>query len=233
MAGNFLMFNNETGEVSGTAPTTYGFRGTTREANYPEEIDFDTDNGTAYEINNWFSFTTSDIYTLLSSSYPVFHDLLVQAGLAREKEFRYTFISNNEFYTIFVPDEDSLAALDLSGLSTDELRNLLLLHFVKGELIFTDGSAAPGYYSTERVDERSTPFSTINTKIYIEPGYDIIGLTGSDGTREVEILESGSTNKLAGVRLPVTGEPAFPAMYNNAVFHEIDRILKVEDLLRD
>ncbi|MFH0756750.1 MAG: fasciclin domain-containing protein [Bacteroidota bacterium] len=230
MAGNLLIFNNETGEVSGTAPTTFGFQGTIPETNYPVEIDFDADNGKVYEINNWFSFGTSDIYDQISRNYPAFHELLVEAGLAREKEFRYTFISNNEFYTIFVPNEEALASQDFSGLSTDELRNLLLLHFVRGDLIFTDGSAASGYYTTERIDEKSTPFSTFNTRIHILTGYDIITLGGTGGINNIEILESGTSNRLAGVRIQTGTEQVFPSMYNNAVIHEIGQVLNVEKL---
>ncbi len=230
MAGNLLIFNNETGEVSGTAPTTFGFQGTIPETNYPVEIDFDADNGRIYEIKNWFSFGTSDIYDQISRNYPAFHNLLVEAGLARVKEFRYTFISNNEFYTIFVPSEESLASYDFSGLSQDELRNLLLLHFVRGELIFTDGSSASGYYTTERIDEKSTPYSTFNTRIYIAPGFDMITLKGTDGMNDIEIPESGTSNRIAGVRIQTSSEQVFPSMYNNAVIHEISQVLEVEKL---
>lgn len=234
MSGNFLIFNHVTGEVSGTAPTTRGFQGTELDPTYPVEIDFEADNGKTYEINNWFSFTASDIYSILSSNYPTFHNLLDQSGLARPKEGRYTFISDNEFYTVFMPADSILAARvdsgDFSGLTQDELRNVLLLHFVRGELIFTDGSASPGYYTTERIDEKSTPYSTINTTIYITPGLDIITLNGNVAMNDLVIPESGAaTNKLAGVS-EYDPDQAFQSMYNNGVFHEIGRVLMVEEL---
>ncbi len=230
LAGNYLIFNNETGQVSGTSETTYGYKGGVLQPNFPRLINFDSDNGSTYDIDNWFSFTTTDIYTIISTRYPAFHDLLRTAGLALDKEFRYSFISNNETYTIFVPSQSSLENEDLSLLSKEELRRFLLLHFVRGKIIFTDGSAAPGYYDTERVDESSTPFTTINTQIYIEPGYDIIKLRRGNGIEDVEITESETSNRLAGVRSVETARAAFPSMYNNAVIHEIDQVLKVEEL---
>jgi uncharacterized surface protein with fasciclin (FAS1) repeats len=232
LGGNYLIFNNETGEVSGTAATTIGFRGGVEQPNFPRKLNFDSDNGSTYEIDNWFSFTTSDIYSQISSLYPEFNALMVQAGLARPKEYRYTFISNNEKYTIFVPSKTALESADLSSLSTQELKNFLLLHFVRGNIIFTDGSASAGYYSTERVDESSTAYGVINTKIYIEPGYDSIKLRGVNGNSGIEIAESALTNRLAGVREEENSAnpPAFPMMFNNAVIHEIGQVLKVEEL---
>ncbi len=230
MAGNYLIFNNETGEVSGTAASTHGFKGTTNIPNFPREIDFDADNGKTYEIDNWFSFSTSDIYSIISLNFPAFHNLLVQAGLALTNSYEYTFLSDNEFYTIFAPSDEALASQDLSELTRDELRNFLLLHFVRGDIIFTDGSSSPGYYTTERKDEKSTSFSTINTKIYINPAYDLITLKGRNGTGNIEVYESQTSNRLAGVKTGEAVNEAFPSMYNNAVIHEIDQVLNVENL---
>ncbi|MFN2396835.1 MAG: hypothetical protein ABR597_14240, partial [Bacteroidales bacterium] len=230
LAGNYLIFDNETGEVSGTAETTYGYNGSVVQPNFPRLIDFGSDNGSTYDIDNWFSFTTSDIYTIISSRYPVFHNLLRTAGLALDKEFRYTFISNNETYTVFVPSQIALGKEDFSSLSIEELRRFLLLHFVRGKIIFTDGSTAPGYFNTERVDEKSTPFTPINTQIYIEPGYDIIKLRRVNGIEDIEVLESETSNRLAGVRDVGSIQAAYPSMFNNAVIHEIDQVLKVEEL---
>jgi uncharacterized surface protein with fasciclin (FAS1) repeats len=234
MAGNYLIFNNETGEVSGTAKTTFGFRGINAEPNYPKEINFNTDNGITYEINNWFSFTTSDIYSVVSLRHPEFHKLLVDAGLANEKEFRYTFLSNNEFYTVFAPSDDAIQAEDFSTLTKDELRNLLLLHFVRGEIIFTDGSSNPGYFTTERIDESSTAYTTYNSKIYIEPDIDIIRLKGQAGGYYVEVPESSTSNRLAGVNNDNEDvDEVFPSMYNNGVIHEINKVLKFDELDTD
>jgi uncharacterized surface protein with fasciclin (FAS1) repeats len=234
LSGNFLIFNNETGEVSGTKPTTFGFGDAgERMPNVPEKVDFPTDNGNTYEIENWFSFTANDLYIQISSGFPAFHDLLVKAGLARVKEFRYTFISDNEFYTIFIPTETALTEAGFDTLATADLKNELLLHFVRNNLIFTDGASSPGYYDTERVDERSTSFSTFNTKINIQPDYDVIRIKGKSGENDIEVPESENTNRMAGVVTSENPQAVYPSMYINAVIHQVDKALKVKDLDTD
>ena len=79
------------------------------------------------------------LYLKISSSYPAFQNLLKKAGLTRDKEYRYTFISDNENYTVFVPTAAALAAYNTDTLTTDELKKFLLMHFVQGDIMFTDG----------------------------------------------------------------------------------------------
>lgn len=229
MAGNYIIFDNETGAVSGTAETTVGYRGLTAPPNYPKAINFEADNGTTFDIDNWFSFTASNLFTQLSSFYPEFHALLRKAGLTRDKEFRYTFISNNEFYTVFVPTAEAIEESNLHDLSVDELRKRLMLHFVKGDLIFTDGKKTAQYYETERISESSTRFATFFTNIYIEPGIDVIKIKGPGGENYVEVRESEKANRLAGV---IMGDEqgAYQNSYNNAVIHEIDKVLSLENI---
>jgi hypothetical protein len=95
LADNFLIVNNETGEISGTLPTTFGFNGSITEPNFPVQISQDADNGITYEIDNWFSFSTLNIRAKLLSSYSRFHELLVKAGYDDDKSFTYTFLSSN------------------------------------------------------------------------------------------------------------------------------------------
>ena len=229
MAGNFIIFDNETGAVSGTAQTTEGYRGIPAPPNMPKAINFEADNGTTYEIDNWFSFTASNLFTRISAEYPRFHGLLRKAGLTRDKEFRYTFVSNNEFYTVFVPTDEAIQASNLGELPKDELKNQLLLHFVKGDLIFTDGRNPAQYYETERIAESSTQFSTFYTNMYVEPGVDVIRIKSSGGENYVEIIESENANMLAGI-ISGDGQSAYPDLYNNAVIHEIDKVLSLEDV---
>ena len=110
LAGNYLVINNETGEVSGTGPTTIGFNGAMQAPDYPTQISTDADNGTTYNIDNWFSFTASTIYGKISASFPYFHALLKKAGLSDDKEYKYTFLSDNENYTVLVPTSEALTA---------------------------------------------------------------------------------------------------------------------------
>jgi len=224
LAGNFLIVNNETSEVTGTAPTTNGYRGTIPVTNYPAQISTDADNGITYDVDDWFNFRATTLFLTLSTYYPDFHNLLRKAGLSLDREYRYSFISENEYYTVFVPTSAALNIYRADTISIDNLKNFLLLHFVQGDLIFTDGNKSSGYYETARVDEKSTPYSIINTQIYINPGYDIINLPGKTGDNYLTVTESSSSNVLAGRNLG-TGAETFPNIVNNAVIHKIDTVL--------
>lgn len=228
LAGNYLIVNNETGEVSGTLGTTEGYNGTTLAPEFPVVISV-ADNGKTYSIKNWFSFGSPTIYTRISTQFPAFHALMKKAGYALDKESRYSFISNSELYTAFVPNQAAIESSGLNNLPVEELRKALMMHFVRGELIFTDGNAKAGYFETGRIDDKSTQYSTIYSKVYIEPGIDVIRFRGKGGGIFAEISESGVTNMLTGVNLG-TGEEVFNNTFNNSVVHEINKVLIYEDL---
>jgi uncharacterized surface protein with fasciclin (FAS1) repeats len=229
LAGNFIIVNNETGEISGTGATTVGYRGTEQAPDFPKVLSTETDNGTTYEIQNWFSFSSSTIFSRISTEFPAFHQLMRKAGLSLDQQFRYNFISNNEFYTIFIPSDEAIQEAGLNSLPVDELRQVLLFHFVQGELIFTDGNKPSGYFETARIDEKSTPFSNVYTQMFVEPGIDIIRFRNKEGELITEITESEVTNRLAGVSLG-TGQEVFPNSYNNAVIHRINKVLNVNEV---
>jgi len=232
LAGNYIIVNNETGEFSGTGITTNGYLGPEPTPEFPRPLTFESDNGQTYDINNWFSFTGSSLFGKISTEYAKFHYLLRKAGLSRDKEYRYTFISNSELYTVFIPSDAALDSAQVDTLGSAELKNLLMLHFIQGDLIFTDGNKNPGYYESKRVDEQSTQYSTVNTNIYIEPGIDIIRIRGKNGDAFVEVQESEESNKLTAINLG-EGEEVFPVLVNNAVIHGIDKVLQIEELDRN
>jgi uncharacterized surface protein with fasciclin (FAS1) repeats len=229
LAGNYLIVNNETGEVSGTAPTTIGYKGLVQTVVIPEKISTNADNGNTYDIKNWFSFAAPTLYLKISGSYPNFHNLLKIAGLTKDKEYRYTFISDNEEYTVFVPNDEALSSFRWDTLTTDELRKFLMMHFVQGDMIFTDGSKTANYYETARVDEKSTTYTTVYTKIYINPAYDEIKIPDKTGANYLTIPESETTNIIAG-RDMGEGNEAFPVILSNVVIHEINKVLLYSEL---
>ena len=230
LAGNIIIVNNATGEVSGTAPTTNGYKGTEVEPEHPTLLSGATDNGTTYDVQNWFSFSSPSLFVKISTDYPKFHALLKKAGLTNDKTYSYNFISDNDFYTVFVPKNEALNSAGVDTMPIDELRNLLLFHFIQGEMIFTDGKKQAAYYETARIDEKSTQFTTIFTSVYIKPGFDIITLLANDGSNYLEIEEAGNTtNIITGVSRG-TGSEVYPILYNNGVIHEVDKVLKVEEL---
>jgi uncharacterized surface protein with fasciclin (FAS1) repeats len=152
-----------------------------------------------------------------------------KAGLSLDQQFRYNFISNNEFYTIFIPTNEAIEEAGLNSLPVDELRQILLLHFVQGELIFTDGNKPSGYFETARIDEKSTPFSNVYTQMFVEPGIDVIRFRNKEGDLFAEITESEVTNRLAGVNLG-TGQEVFSNSYNNAVIHQVNKVLNISEV---
>lgn len=229
LAGNFLVFNNVTGEVSGTAPTTIGYKGLVQTTVIPQQISTNADNGKTYDIRNWFNFAAPTLFLKISGAYPNFHNLLKMAGLTRDKEFRYTFISENEDYTVFIPNDSALSTFRYDTLTTEELRKFLMLHFVQGDMIFTDGNKPANYYETARVDEKSTTYTTVYSKIYIDPGTDEIIIPAKNGSNYLTIFESALTNLIAG-RDVGEGNEAYPTILSNAVIHEIDKVLLFNEL---
>jgi uncharacterized surface protein with fasciclin (FAS1) repeats len=230
LAGNIIIVNNVTGEVSGTAPTVRGYRGTLLEPEFPVVLSDATDNGTTYDVQNWFSFSSPSMFSKISTDYPKFHALMKKAGLTNDKEFKYTFITDNDFYTVFVPSDKAIDDAGLNSMPINELKNVLLFHFVQGDMIFTDGKKPTSFYETARIDEKSTTYTVVYTPIYIKPGIDVIDIPKKDGSNYVEIVEADkTTNILTGVTRG-TGQEVFPILYNNGVIHVIDKVLKVEEL---
>ena len=229
LAGNFIIVNNQTQEVRGMAPTTFGYKGLEQVNVIPRQISVNADNGKTFDISNWFNFSAPTLYLKISSTYPAFHNLLKKAGLTKDKEYRYTFISENENYTVFVPNDAALSAYRTDTLTTDELKKFLMMHFVQGSLMFTDGKMPAGYYETTRVDEKSTTYTTIYTKLNIEPGIDQIAFPDKLGGNYLTIYESPKSNIIAARALGA-GTEAYPMILSNAVIHEIDKVLLVNQL---
>ena len=230
LAGNIIIVNNVTGEFSGTGPTTKGYRGTEIEPEFPVVLSDAVDNGVTYDVQNWFSYSSPSMFSKISTDYPTFHSLLKKAGLTNDKEYKYKFLTDNDFYTVFIPSDEALEDAGASAMPVNELKNFLLFHFVQGSMIFTDGKQPEGYYETARIDERSTQYTTIFTSMYVRPGIDLIQIPAKDGTNYVEFEEADeTTNILTGVSRG-TGVEVYPILYNNGVIHEIDKVLNVEEL---
>jgi len=232
LAGNFIIIerDDESGEViaSGTAPTSEGYRGSPKPPDIPVRI-YDADNGTTWDIDDWFSFTATTLFIKIKDNYPAFHELLRKAGLSQDNLYQYSFISPNEYYTVVIPTSQALSDAGADTLNTEDLKDFLMLHFIQGGFIFTDGNMPPGYYETARIDEKSTEFSTYFTEIYIETGIDIIHIRDRQDNIYVAIEESAETNILVG-RSQGQGSSVYADVVNTAVIHEIDRALLLEEI---
>jgi uncharacterized surface protein with fasciclin (FAS1) repeats len=230
LGGNYLIINNQTGEIKGTATTMIGYMGAFPATNLkPRQISTNADNGKTFEIDNWFSFSSTDLYSKISASYPKFHNLLVTAGLALVKEYRYSFISESEYYTVFVPNDAAISKINTSAMTKAELQKFLLMHFVQGNIIFTDGNMPSGYYETARVDEKSTQFATVYTQLYIKTEPDKITIKGKSGNDFLVIPESPLVNIITSRTLG-TGTETIRNILATAVIHEIDNVLQYDAL---
>jgi len=229
LAGNYIIWNNSNGTVSGTAKSTIGFNGSELIDLSPLKISTDTDNGDTYQVDAWFRYTAVELYSHLSTTFPDFHALIVKAGLALTKEYKYTFVSENQFYTVFAPTKAALDQANASSLTGDALKRFIMIHFVQGNMMFTDGRLPAAYYETACLLPAIGNNPPKNAKIYIEPGADLIQVRGSDGSPYLSVNESTSTNMIT-VRNLGTGQEPFRNMMSTGVVHEINRALLLESL---
>jgi len=226
MAGNFLIYDNITKEVKGTAPSTYGYRGTRQVKVFPRKISTNSDNGTTYEIDNWFNFSTSDIFSTISTRYTKFHNLLKKAGYSQDKLFKYSFLSDNQSYTVFVPTDSAIVASGVEALTGKALQDFILLHFVQGEIIFTDGNQPSKYHETVRIDEaNSTPYLSVYTKLRVNTDIDKITIPGKQGFEPIVINESPATNQIMSRNLSNGALEAYTNSVSTSVIHEIKKVL--------
>ena len=231
LAGNYIIVDNETGIVSGTAASSDGYHGQKFVDIIPKKVSTDADNGTTYDVGDWFTYSSTNLYSKISSVYPKFQALMQKAGLANSQTYTYSFLSESENYTVFVPTDSAIDNFDFNSLTKEQLQNLLKLHFVQGKMIFTDGNQSSGYYETARIDESSTPYSTVFTKIYVSTGYDVIKLRDKNGGDFVTVNESPTSNQIMARTLDNGGQQLlYPLIITNAVVHQINKVLTVDEL---
>ncbi len=225
LAGNYMIFNNETGEVRGNGKTTQGYLGTQNVQVIPERIDIDADNGSTWDISDWFTYSATQIYGLIQVYFPQFHNLIIKAGLANTLTAEYTFLTTSENYTIFVPSAQALVDVQADTLEGDDLSRFVLSHFIRREMIFTDDYAKEGYYETLAPNDDGSG----NIMIHIDPNVDQIDLIGNNGTPFTSVMVSDSTNILAGQILG-QGGGTFPATINDGVIHKLDKAILIDQM---
>ncbi len=174
-------------------------------------------------------FSSPTLYGKLSVSYVKFHNLLKKAGLSNDKLYEYNFLSPNEFYTVFIPSDAALDAYQVDTMGVPGLKKFLQLHFIQGDIIFTDGNKTPKYYESTRIDEKSTTYTTYFTKYFIEPGIDVIYIKDASGGNYVTIPESATTNIITGLDLG-SGQETIPKVISTSVVHQIDKVLVKSEL---
>lgn len=166
LGGNFVKYyeRNDTAFAQGTArsseradffytdPLT-GEDSTWRDAKQTEiivdKLPEPTDNGSTYATSNWFKLNTTGLYDRLKG-YNKFIQLMYKSGLASETYARhYLELSSGEQCTGFIPSDAALETFQADTITNRAvLRTLLLSHFVRGVMIFTDGNVQSGDYQT-------------------------------------------------------------------------------------
>ncbi len=224
LAGNFIVMNNETGTVNGGKACGWGYQGDSAIDVYPEKINIPVDNGETYQVNAWFITPQTDLLTRVAA-YPHFMDLIKKAGLYDDKRYELTFTNDAEYYTVFVPSAEALIASGADTLPVQELQNLILYHFIKGQLIWTDGSVPGGSYPTLREDESSGELGKKFSSLRLDTGIDLITILDDAGGVYCEVHESGNrTNVMAATDLDA-GSSSPHDFIITGVVHEIDSVL--------
>ena len=224
LAGNFIVVNNEDQTITGGSDCKFGYLGDSTITVIPLELVEGADNGKTYEIETWLSFPKSSMYSTLSQ-YPDFVQLIKDAGYYDYVYDDFTFLTDKEFYTVFVPTKEALAKIDLDALTLEQKQQLVKHHFIRGERIWTDGSCADGLYKTLSLDESSTQFTTVYSELGIETGTDVIRIYNDEGQLYCEINEEeGKTNQMVSSQLNGSSGTQYDYAVT-AVVHEIDTVL--------
>jgi uncharacterized surface protein with fasciclin (FAS1) repeats len=227
LAGNYLIYNNVTHVVQGTSPSTFGYNGARQVLNIPRQISTNSDNGSTYEIDSWFNFSVNSVFNTLLIQFPKFHALIKKAGLSQDALSTYSFMSPTVNYTVFAPSDSLLNTMtaSTSAMSTADLKKFVMMHFIPGQILFTDGKMTSRYYETCRVDEKSTPFAPVYTQIKVLAGIDKITIASVDGTNDVIVNESPRTNMIMSKAIVngavTTVADTYVNSVANGVVHEI------------
>jgi transforming growth factor-beta-induced protein len=112
---------------------------------------------------------TSSLFEVIANSPD--HTILEQALIDTD----LVDVLNSDTFTVFAPTDAAFANVDLTGLSTDEIRNILLNHVVSGNVRSTDLSN--GYFKSNAVETYSGNDNNIDLYINIDSGVVVNGVS--------------------------------------------------------
>ena len=128
-------------------------------------------------------------------------------------------------YTVFAPSDSLLNTMNTNAMSQAELKSFVMMHFIPGQILFTDGNISSRYYETCRIDEKSSQFATVYTKIKVLAGIDKITIASVDGSKDVIVNESPRTNIIMSKSLSTNTTDTYINSVANGVVHEINKPL--------
>ncbi len=225
LAGNFIVFDNLNQIVRGGAESKFGYNGDSIIILTPREFEEPADNGVTYEVEGWFYPPNYNMFTALTSRIK-FVELMEKAGMYNGKTYAFNFISEGENYTIFAPTDSVLTESGADTLSVDDLELFLKYHFVKGEMIFTDGKKSSGEYQTMRIDESSTSLFTKFTHIQIGTGPDYLDIFNQEGILLGTINEKEGTTNIMVTTDTDDGSTSVFDNITTAILHDIDFVIR-------
>lgn len=209
--GKHIIVDNVHKTITGGVPSAFGYEGDSIIDVHFTPLEGNYYNGDVYEINSWLRFPGQALLTRLYGTK--YFDLLNKAGLATEFQLRFTHPA--ERYTIFLPSENALNAVQADTLTGDNLKHFLLSHIIKNELIFTDGRKNEGAYNTISRKQDGTGFH----KLLIRPSFDNISILDTKGEVIIDIPEEqGKTNI-------ITTRTLNGMISTSAVIHRIDSVI--------
>ena len=224
LAGNYIVINNENQTITGGSTSVFGYLGDSVINLHPVLLEEPTDNGKSYSVTSWFVPARADMYSRLTS-YTKFLNLTIKAGLYNTQTYKFTFLTEGENYTVFIPSEQALISSGADNLSLENLRQFIKYHFIRGELIFTDGKKPSGLYETLRVDETSTPFSTRYSTVNIRTSVDKIEILDANGTPYLTIPEAENKTNIFIATDTDNVSISLLDYITTGVIHEIDNVL--------
>ncbi len=206
--GRHIVVQNDT--VSGGVPSEFGFNsGKDTTVVFSEITKFPITNGKVYKCNGWLKFPNKSTYEYLRNTK--FLTLLNKAGLASTLNEQLLFMSPTERYTIFLPSDAALNAVQADKLSIPDLKKLLSFHIVKGEFIFTDGRQPMGAYRTLN-----------DSFLRLNPQPDKLIILDKNNAVLYDKLVLSSKANLIGMYLQNVSEDY---LITNAVVHNIDTVI--------
>jgi len=225
LAGNFLVVDNVNNVVKGSDYNSFGYLGDSLIETHPVELVEPTDNGKTFTTETWFSFSKVTLFGAISS-FSEFYKLLIKAGLIDTRYYRFTFISEGDYVTVFAPTNEAIYKARLDTLNKKDLENVLRYHFIRDNVIFTDGRKPAGLYDTYRKDESSNEFSVIYSTMNINPQTDCIDILDKDGNLYYKVVEEEKKTNI--MTITTTGDKNDRSFWNfitTGVIHKIDTVI--------
>ncbi len=227
LAGNYIIIDNVNKTASGTRSTG---EGTVADMQY-QPFEMEIDNGQTYKVNAFFRFNrAASYYGFLLSNYSKFQALLQKSGLFNPSFSSYPFLDKGEKYTLFAPTDEALEGMNTDTLTKEELIDFVRAHFVRGELIFTDGKMPAKSYPTLHESDDSQSLANTYSKIYIQPKNDVIEILDNTGELYISIPEGGGKTNNMIVTKPIQDSESQWNFVTTGVIHGIDSVLMINKL---